>query len=561
MLSNKDVLKSLPLLASALGQQHGVEVTVSGSKAYTDSKVVNIPALPVDCSADTLAMVRGYIDHEAGGHIRFTDFEAMRRARLSHMEQQIWNCIEDWRVEAKLSAVYPGCKANLEWLARRFFADEWTISKDATTAALSYILLTCRSWSVPELEANRQKERLVVEAGFPGLADDMDILLDAVHSNCPDTKEAIAHARKLAALLQNRIGGAASSQSNSDSEKQQSDQSEQQADQQQRTGKAKGNEAGKEADSEGGSETGKANGGSRSKKPAGGKSNSDTEADQDGEQKQPTVPDLGQMLAAKLGAASEGTPSEQRASVAAVVSSSIPALHDADCSKALLDTAALRYRLQNLLQAQRLSHVAPGRHGRLDTRNVHKMCIGDPKVFRTCAQVQAVNTAVHILVDNSGSMLGRSNQLARAACYALAASLKAIHGVNPAVTAFPAYYPAGSVWPVLRHGESMHKNFGFRASGGTPLAEAVLWAMQDLFRQPEDRKLLLILTDGWPDNPKTCAAALSEAKRLGIECYGIGILDSSVKKFLPDTSEVIRNLKDLSPVLFKLIQKSLTTRR
>ena len=100
----------------------------------------------------------------------------------------------------------------------------------------------------------------------------------------------------------------------------------------------------------------------------------------------------------------------------------------------------------------------------------------------------------------------------------------------------------------------------FETTGSTPLTEALLWATQELCRQPESRKILVVLTDGSPDNPITCRQAVAEASRF-IEIYGIGIWDDSIVKLLPDTSAAIYDLGDLNSTLFRMLQNSLLPRR
>ena len=122
-IRQKDVLNCLPLLASVLGDQYGVEVRIGGREAYTDGKVIHIPALPLDCDVETLAMARGFADHEAG-HIRHTDFIAMKAASLDAVTFNLFNSLEDWRGEKRLSAIFPGCRQNLNRLIRKFFVEE-----------------------------------------------------------------------------------------------------------------------------------------------------------------------------------------------------------------------------------------------------------------------------------------------------------------------------------------------------------------------------------------------------------------------------------------------------
>ena len=103
----------LPLLASVLGNQYGVTVEIGGSEAYTDGKTIHLPALPLDSEPELITMIKGYVDHESA-HIRETDFEILRKANLTPFQHNLFNILEDWRVEERLSARYPGCREKLQ---------------------------------------------------------------------------------------------------------------------------------------------------------------------------------------------------------------------------------------------------------------------------------------------------------------------------------------------------------------------------------------------------------------------------------------------------------------
>ena len=202
-IRQKDVLNCLPLLASVLGDQYGVEVRIGGREAYTDGKVIHIPALPLDCDAETLAMARGFADHEAG-HIRHTDFIAMKAASLDAVTFNLFNSLEDWRVEKRLSAIFPGCRQNLNRLIRKFFVEETGTRAGARTparAVLFYVLLTVRAWDVQEVTPRRMAARDALRREYSGLAEMIDAVLVKVRIHCPDTASAIGYAQQLAAWI------------------------------------------------------------------------------------------------------------------------------------------------------------------------------------------------------------------------------------------------------------------------------------------------------------------------------------------------------------------------
>jgi hypothetical protein len=69
-IKHKDIIKSLPLLASILGRKYGVRVEIGGDTAHTDGTTIHLPGLPVSMDGTTLGLIRGYTDTPGRGHIR-----------------------------------------------------------------------------------------------------------------------------------------------------------------------------------------------------------------------------------------------------------------------------------------------------------------------------------------------------------------------------------------------------------------------------------------------------------------------------------------------------------
>ena len=110
---------------------------------------------------------------------------------------------------------------------------------------------------------------------------------------------------------------------------------------------------------------------------------------------------------------------------------------------------------------------------------------------------------------------------------------------------------------MLKHGQSLHTNFSLRPSGSTPMGEAVWWALQQCYQLKENRKIILIITDGKPDSVENTEKAIEHGKRLGFEFYGIGINNSNIMGILPGTSKFITKLEELAPIMFKLLQDAI----
>ena len=139
----------------------------------------------------------------------------------------------------------------------------------------------------------------------------------------------------------------------------------------------------------------------------------------------------------------------------------------------------------------------------------------------------------------------------------MATALSHIRGVNPAVTAFPATAVTNSVFPIMRHGQSVPDLFDIRASGGTPLAGAMWWVLQTMLPLKEQRKMILVITDGMPDNSLAANNVIGVAQKIGFEVYGLGIRDEHVTHLLPHTSRVINDLPELVPAMFAMLQAAL----
>lgn len=98
-----------------------LEVRIGGNMAATNGKMVMLPSIPtdVDYTPDEVAVVRGFVDHEAG-HGRHTNFNLAKRKPWKDMLKKyahfmpISNGLEDVRIERLITDEYPGSKRNLE---------------------------------------------------------------------------------------------------------------------------------------------------------------------------------------------------------------------------------------------------------------------------------------------------------------------------------------------------------------------------------------------------------------------------------------------------------------
>jgi len=528
VMANNLIMKSLPMVASVLGRKYGVKVEIGGVGAYTDGNTIHLPALPLDCSETLIGLARGYIDHESA-HIRETRFDWLKLANLTPLERHVWNIIEDWRVENRLARLFPGCRNNFNWLIRHLFGDDGDNSTDPAIAILNWLLLSVRSWDVPSLNTQRDNTSHLVDSHYPGMVNRLSLVLQKVHAYCDSTQECILYAREVVSIIKEQT-------------------------------------AIQPPDNGGINVGGSAKNGSSC-----GLSTGVTSTDSQKSLKRlfDAVDDdlprtIGEALADSL---NKETPQnlDNALRVAQLGRKTSKPIQPEDMTATKRASAALRTRLHGMMQSSVMTRNKIARHGRLDSRQMHRLAVADSRVFRQSGKKQGVNTAVHVLLDCSGSMRRRIN-LTTQACHAIATALDSIQGVNVGVTAFPARTPTDggngnvsgpTVYPIVAHGERIHSNFAMSAAGCTPLAESLWWLLQQMLPLPESRKIILILTDGDPDSFSMALKAIDQGESIGIEIYGLGIMSEAITKLLPHHSRTINNLSELAPAMFEILQSAL----
>ncbi|NDV24727.1 hypothetical protein [Desulfovibrio sp. JC022] len=509
-MNNKLLMKSLPLVASVLGRKYGVQVRIGGDKAFTDGTVIQLPALPLDSDEVLQCMARGFLDHEAA-HIRETNFEWLKLAKFTPFEMHIWNSLEDWRVENKLAEIFPGCRQNFQRLIRHLFINDsgqdQGAKNDPATAILNWILLTVRSWDVPELEKACADTASILEVHYPGLVDRIKSILQKVRAKCDSTQDCILYTREIVVLLKQHLN---ESQKN----------------------KSKGRGPAQNLE--------KLIRSNPSDMPKGFSEVLE-------EHLVKNVPD---NIDEGLQVAKDGY-------------KRLTELDKDELTRTRRASTALKSRLHGIIQAKTIKHDRIGRNGRLSTAHLHRIAIGNPKMFRSRQESHGISTAIHILMDCSGSMRRRIG-LASQVSHTVVSALNSINGVNVGVSTFPAIrvqggenYDEPTVAPILSHGQKLHSRFGLAASGSTPLGEVLWWTFQQMLPLPEKRKIILCITDGVPDNPANTHQAIKDGSRNGFEIYGLGIKSEAVFYLFPGKSRVITELTDLAPAMFDLLQESL----
>jgi hypothetical protein len=92
----------------------------------------------------------------------------------------------------------------------------------------------------------------------------------------------------------------------------------------------------------------------------------------------------------------------------------------------------------------------------------------------------------------------------------------------------------------------------------TPIAESVRAACERILRRPEPRKVIIIMSDGGADDLRDAKAVIQVGRDLGVEMYGYGMMDMSIKGCFPDhekTTVIAFDPVELPVKLAQLIQR------
>lgn len=235
---------------------------------------------------------------------------------------------------------------------------------------------------------------------------------------------------------------------------------------------------------------------------------------------------------------------------------------DTDLSQAESAIGRLSNRLRQRLQAQTIARSCRTDSGpRLYAKHVHRVALGDGRIFRKAPQSLGLKTdaAVFLLGDVSASMSNgnqgvRPIDVSNQALYAAAVSLQKVPGVDVSVGVFPGRQM------VLRPGQRamQHRSqFQLQANGEcTPIDEGITMGIAALSNSKRSRKLLVVSTDGEPDDAESVIAAIDHARLVGIEVYAIGIqCDAAAALF--EQCTVINDVNELPTALMGLLSGQL----
>lgn len=548
---NHPLKNALPIVAAAYGEKFGVKVLIQGQDAFTDGERIVIPtANPDDPHYQQIAW--GYLAHEAA-HIRHTNFDMVQKASSKPIRKALLNIIEDVRIENELAKDYPGTRRSISQVIEYMVDTQQMcvpeqLEPASNLQAWLLFRLRCHFLGQKALTPLYQAVDERVRQLFPAAAmSRLSAMLTAVPS-LVSTGEVLKLVDAIVSMLE---------------EESRPPQDESDAD----NGNDMGQDASNDSNNSSDSQTPEADSSAMGDAAETGDSDHSDQADNLRQALEASAaqfePDTFAQVAEVL--------SEQAEGHQGVTPLSLPqAEHAMLGDEAILtlsasESAQIRARLRGMVQSSQDNRNHAKRHGlRVATHRLAASQAGESRLFIQRQPRIAPNAAVHLLVDISGSMgkpIGEGNRkyfhVANEAALALAMALEGIPGVVPAVSYFPGIHQEVSI-ALLPKQSVRHRAacFDQKPRGCTPMAQAMWFAANSLLAQKQKRKLMIVLTDGDPDDWAATHDIVDRCRRSGFELLGIGIQTRSVEKFFPQ-SIVINDVKDLKRELFEVTQQLL----
>jgi hypothetical protein len=540
-----------------------VEWDAANSVPRTDGKTIWIPRLTSSTADNVLMRLRVNIKHETS-HIVDSDFEFLQASKMTKFEAMVNNLVEDYRVDFRNDMEYRGdipiSESFYEW-----FAGE-VVKRGKSADADSWIkLLPLFMWDC-SMRTYLATASLVVEAGRSVISASTEaqcrfgMLVSGTYGEelvallvINDKTEAAKAVLKLAKRIVKEVYEEPTSEEEEKEE----------------PTKAEGGDG--DTDGEG--------------------EKSITSKDIDAVAECMSAP---HTVAPEDDTKAMGAPDSKRkgwvipaaSDYMVVRGKEMPEAYARYCSDTTIPAAAalvdslgkpLANNIRLLLQTRSKDRYETGvRKGKLHAGSLHRILSGDSKqaerVFKKRVVSTTLDTAVMLLVDCSGSMAGSKYRMAAAAATTIGEALRPLgmsHSIlgftcvpfndrePPLMRWFKDWDERNNSTETIRRFAQMQGILGQNADG-----DSLAYANYMLMQRKEARKMLIVLSDGepcgrsWAGDERAWLSTITsniEASKQ-VELYGIGIEDSSVKRFYKN-HVVLMEASNLIPAVMQILGK------
>lgn len=575
------------------GRKFGINVVFSGESAGTNGNTIVLPSLPSGktLTKEQVAVARGYVDHESG-HIRHTEIGVMDdlieecKKSGNKMLPKILNAVEDMRMESKVIDEYPGAVRNLDAVGHAVngeFLENYAEDTEITSNR-QRIMSVALTWAGRKLLGYASSSSQACLDAIPKrLAKEAEAWVKSIKT-LKDTRQALALARLIDADVREKAD----------------DEGEEILD-----GEPYGDEEGTPTGGSGGRlrpNVGRESPGRRKLEAdeamevdptfAIQKSWSDMLHTGDGSTYVPLT-DAFDKVHTQYDATTKYGGSRRNNLGQRLKNGDIKVYEDRrNGMTGKINT--MRRKLERAIMAKMERDWTTGKtEGVLDSRRLVAAYNGSPNVWKDRDDGEEFSTAVTVLIDLSGSMSGYPADLAMNVGIALAECFEStpvayeILGFNNRTSEYGVLKGESGLSGRVHDGYSRYepldiyvfKDFDGRlheyrpsmssinsmVGGNNTDGESLLKAYGRLAKRTEDRKIMLVLSDGYPAfwsdfGSKHIYQHLRDViafiTKKGVDLIGIGIDSDAVQQFYPKW-QVINDLDDLPKATLDELAKML----
>lgn len=562
----------------------------SNTAAYSEEKrTFYFPYLPLEVSQKALDYIWGFVYHELG-HALYTDFKALTKAmKIGGLTEAVYRIFEDVWQEGIYNADTPYSFKRLSKLTEVLASDGLLAATpvDAPETALVRNFFLNYGYSAVlghhDVDSFAQSdEDLMVDTFNQALVTKLKALTFAL-KDCETSLDVLSIAQMVATTFEEEKDNEEDqneSQAPNQDDEQSQDESQTGTESQDENGGSSNEESSNESSGDSQSSNGNSdeksdensNGQSEESSDDGKQSEVSSNDSQDkSEQSKQCIKAIESILDAQaddFGKTDRGDMLQAGLSESIAESGdalvydkpSTPTLTGVDNNFLYLGekvAGALIPRFKRLFEAKARKHKSRHKTGRKLIRNsTVKLITRDPNLFIKKTITTTVDTHISIALDDSGSMqFDRKLEISHEAIAAIGLAAERTRGVNFSACSFPGTTNGRSVDVICTEKDrfsSISQRFkAIKGEGSsTPMANGIIWSMEQCARSNNPRKIIIVLTDGQPNYGHHQFVKDMVAKSIshGVEVWGIGIGEDSVKDYFDDYM-VINAIEELPQML------------
>ena len=223
--------------------------------------------------------------------------------------------------------------------------------------------------------------------------------------------------------------------------------------------------------------------------------------------------------------------------------------------------------MRRLLQSQANVRTVRGlEEGALDLTRLVPIVNGSREIYSQQHRTQAVNTAVSVMLDNSGSMAGAALEVCQKAAIVLDSAITGT-GTDLEVNGFTGstYHPV--IYRYRSFGQKGRNATGTLGGmqnvglGGTPVSTPMLDAWRRLKEHKAPRKILIVISDGEAEDPQRTREVHDLITFQGGVVVGIAIGSAGPLLKWCNLVTAIRDIDDLPKALTSVVHNLTLTRQ